>query len=106
MTLAPSERRLAKRYPMDVPIRLGADRGRTRDVSSRGVYVQTPARLETGAAVEMDLTLTNAFARGPVTLHVRGYVTRVTQHDQERCLAVAIEDWDITEPGLPGFARA
>src|SRR5262245_21822385 len=101
-----TERRHSKRYPMEVAMRVGADEGLTRDVSNRGVYFCAEVPLGEGAAVEMDLTLTNACVRGPVTLHVRGRVTRVDRLEEARGFAVAIEDWDITEAGRRGFVSA
>src|SRR5688572_9246629 len=98
-----SERRQTRRYLMDVPMRVGGDEGRTRDMSSRGVYFLSSRPIGMGEAVELDVTLTNACAQGPVTLHVRGRVTRVDQLEDELGLAVEIESWDITDLGSPGF---
>ena len=98
-----TERRQTRRYLMDVPMRVGNDEGRTRDMSSRGVYFLSNKPIEMGASVELDVTLTNACAQGPVTLHVRGRVTRVDQLEDELGLAVEIESWDVTDLGSPGF---
>jgi hypothetical protein len=98
-----AERRQTRRYPMDVPLRVGSEEGRTRDMSSRGVYFLSHQPIAMGAAVELDVTLTNACAQGPVSLHVRGRVTRVDQLEDELGLAVEIESWDVTDLGRPGF---
>jgi hypothetical protein len=98
-----TERRQTRRYLMDLPMRIGSDEGRTRDMSSRGVYFLSPTPIEMGASVELDMTLTNACAQGPVTLHVRGHVTRVDQLEDELGLAVEIDSWDVTDLGSPGF---
>jgi hypothetical protein len=103
MESATTERRESKRYLMEVGVRVGHEHGRTRNLSSRGVYVIAPEPLEPGRPVEMDMTLTSASAHGPVTLHVRGHVTRVDQLGDELGLAVAIESWDVTDPGTAGF---
>jgi hypothetical protein len=97
------ERRQTQRYAMDVPMRIGRHEGRTVDVSSRGVYFLSTRPLEPGAVVEMDMTLTNALARGPVTLHVRGHVIRVEELEEELGLAIEIDSWDVTDPGQAGF---
>jgi len=98
-----SERRRVKRYPMEVPMRFGDDEGRTLNLSSRGVYFLSAMPLEAGASVEMDVTLTNACAQGPITLHMRGRVIRVDQLEATLGVAAVIETWDVTDPGTPGF---
>jgi hypothetical protein len=99
-----TERRQAKRYPMAVPMRLGKSDGQTKDLSSRGVYFTAASPMREGTPVEMNVTLTNACARGPVTLHLRGHITRVDRLESELGAAVVIEEWDVTDLGLPGFA--
>jgi hypothetical protein len=104
METVSSERRHSRRYPLEVSTRVGMDQGRTRDMSSRGLYFLAPTSLDQGATIELHLTLTAASALGPVTLHVRGHVLRVDQlEDQQQGLAVVIEAWDVTDPGSPGF---
>ena len=103
MSSDPAERRQAKRYLMEVPMRLGEDEGRTKDLSSRGVYFVASAQLEEGTLIEMDVTLANACARGPVTLHMRGRIVRVHHLDTAVGAAAVIEEWDVTDPGEPGF---
>lgn len=100
------ERRQARRYPMEVPMRVGSDEGWTRDLSSRGVYFIATTRMEPGSMVEMDVTLTNACAQGPVTLHMRGRIIRVDELEESLGLAAVIETWDITDVGAPGFVEA
>jgi hypothetical protein len=95
-----TERRQTTRYSMDVPTRIGREEARTRDMSSRGVYLVSTRPIETGAAVEMDITLANACAHGPISLHVRGHVTRVDKLDDELGLAIAIDSWDVIDPGF------
>jgi hypothetical protein len=92
-----SERRQAKRYQMDVPMRLGEDEGRTKDFSSRGVYFLASSPPEEGKPIEMDVTLTNAFARGPVTLHMRGRIIRVDQLESAVGVAAVIEEWNVAD---------
>ena len=92
-----SERRQAKRYPMEVPMRFGDDEGRTLNLSSRGVYFLSATPLEAGASVDMDVTLTNACAHGPITLHLRGRVIRVDQLEATLGVAAVIESWEVAD---------
>ena len=106
METVSSERRHSRRYPLEVSTRVGEGEGRTRDMSSRGLYCLAPTSLDRGDTIELRLTLTAASALGPVTLHVRGHVLRVDQLEEEQGLAVVIEAWDVTDPGSSSFLQA
>lgn len=88
---------------MDVPVRVGGHEGRTRDLSSRGVYFLAAVLLEVGAVVELDVTLTYASALGPLHLHLRGRIIRVEELNRLRGLAAVIDTWEITDPDTAGL---
>jgi hypothetical protein len=97
MNTQEAERRQAKRYAMEVPLRFGDDEGRTLNLSSRGVYFLSATPLEAGSAVDIDVTLTNACAHGPITLHMHGRVIRVDQLEATLGVAAVIESWDVAD---------
>jgi hypothetical protein len=81
-----TERRNARRYDLSLPvvIRLpvgngdGARNGKTRDISTRGLYFTIEQDLIAGAELDITLTLPSEVTRGSeVFIHAMGKVVRV-----------------------------
>jgi hypothetical protein len=94
-------RRRAKRYPMDVPVRLGDREGRAQDLSTRGIYFTSPPELRLGSVIEIDLTLPNGIPSGPLHLHLFARVLRLEELGDEQGVACEIESWAISDEDTP-----
>lgn len=103
-----TERRAARRYDLSLPviIRVPVDRdassrnGRTRDISTRGVYFTFETDLEPGTELDITLTLPAEITRGTeVFVRAQGKVVRVEKKPEngtERTgIAAVIERYDI-----------
>lgn|SRR5690242_209904 len=103
-----TERRSARRYDLSLPIiiripvdkAVGSKNGRTRDISTRGVYFTLEQNLEAGAELDITLTLPTEITRGTeVQVRAQGRVIRVDQQsdDEDTRVGVAavIERYDI-----------
>jgi len=103
-----SERRVARRYELSLPvvIRTSAKtqaesrNGKTRDISTRGVYFTIDEDLKAGSEIDFMLTLPAEITHGTeVFIRAHGRVVRVDkkQEDHEERLGVAavIEKYDI-----------
>jgi hypothetical protein len=95
---AEQNRRRAKRYPMDVPVRLGDQEGRAQDLSTRGIYFTSSNDLKLGTVIEIHLTLPNGIPTGPLHLHLFARVLRMDDlGEDQRGVACEIESWAISE---------
>lgn len=103
-----SERRTARRYDLTLPISVknaaerlaGKQDGRTRDVSTKGLYFVVQQDLQAGSELEITLTLPGEVTHGTdVLVRAQGKVVRVERRleDGEERLGVAavIERYDI-----------
>src|SRR4030081_1115161 len=102
-----TERRTARRYDLSLPviIRVPVEKetsqnGKTRDISTRGVYFTIDQDLAAGAELDITLTLPAQITRGTeVFVRAQGKVVRVEKknHDGSLHLGVAavIERYDI-----------
>jgi len=104
-----TERRMARRYDLSLPVnvRLPINReprshsGQTRDISTRGVYFTVENDLAPGTELDFTLTLPAEITRGTeVFVRAHGRVVRVdrrsTTDDQEPIgIAAVIERYDI-----------
>jgi len=103
-----TERRTARRYDLSLPVvvRLPVEKnshsrsGRTRDISTRGVYFTLEKDLESGTELDITLTLPSEITRGTdVLVRAQGRVIRVEHDDQEDSkrvgVAAVIERYDI-----------
>jgi len=103
-----TERRTARRYDLTLPvsIRFAAEKlvarqeGKTRDISTRGLYFVVPQNIESGHELDITLTLPAEITHGTdVFVRAQGKVVRVEQRleDGETRLGVAavIERYDI-----------
>jgi c-di-GMP-binding flagellar brake protein YcgR len=103
-----TERRIARRYDLSLPviIRMSAERvadtqkGKTRDVSTRGVYFVLDQDLEPGSELDMTLTLPAEITHGSdVFVRALGKVVRVEKRMEDGStrmgVAAVIERYDI-----------
>ncbi len=103
-----TERRAARRYDLSLPviIRLPIQKevpsrnGKTRDISTRGVYFTIDHELTAGAELDITLTLPAEITRGTeVFVRAQGKVVRVERRQEngsERLgVAAVIERYDI-----------
>lgn len=109
-----TERRTARRYDLSLPIsiRFAVERlidrrdGKTRDISTRGLYFVVSQELATGSEVDITLTLPAEITHASdVFVRARGKVLRVEPRleDGEPRLGVAavIERYDIIRGEKP-----
>ncbi len=103
-----TERRAARRYDLSLPVIIrvpieketGSRNGKTRDISTRGVYFTIDNDLSTGAELDITLTLPAEITRGTeVYVRAQGKVVRVERRPDggsERVgIAAVIERYDI-----------
>jgi len=103
-----TERRTARRYDLSLPvlIRVPVDKtesarnGRTRDVSTRGVYFVLDQDVESGTELDITLTLPAEITRGTeVFVRAQGRVVRVDRNQDNGTkhigVAAVIERYDI-----------
>ncbi len=103
-----TERRAARRYDLSLPviIRVPLDKdaqsrnGKTRDISTRGVYFTIDQDMASGAELDITLTLPAEITRGTeVFVRAQGKVVRVEKKNGEGIerigVAAVIERYDI-----------
>jgi c-di-GMP-binding flagellar brake protein YcgR len=103
-----TERRTARRYDLSLPvmIRVAAERvvdmqeGRTRDVSTRGLYFVLDQDLAEGSEIDITLTLPAELTRGSeVLVRAMGKVVRLENRLEDGSsrmgVAAVIERYDI-----------
>jgi c-di-GMP-binding flagellar brake protein YcgR len=105
---AMTERRTARRYDLSLPIiiRIPAEReldrqqGKTRDVSTRGLYFVVEQNLEAGSELDITMTLPAEITHGTeVFVRALGKVVRVERRMEDgntrMGVAAVIERYDI-----------
>ena len=93
MQTAPSfsERRRARRYRLALPIELQAlGDGRTRDLSTTGVFFETGESLVPGSSIKFSVLLELAEPGPPLRLVCEGDVVRVERRDERLGVAATI----------------
>jgi hypothetical protein len=103
-----TERRAARRYDLSLPVIIrvpieksdNARSGRTRDISTRGVYFTLEQDLESGTELDITLTLPAEITRGTeVFVRAQGRVIRVDRRHDDGTknigVAAVIERYDI-----------
>lgn len=103
-----TERRTARRYDLSLPIiirvpterALDTQQGKTRDVSTRGLYFVIEQDLEAGSELDITLTLPAEITHGTeVFVRALGKVVRVEQRMEDgnarMGVAAVIERYDI-----------
>jgi PilZ domain-containing protein len=103
-----TERRTARRYDLSLPILirlserqiLDSQNGKTRDISTRGLYFVIDQELRAGSELEITLTLPGEITRGSeVLVRATGKVVRVEPRREDELdrlgVAAVIERYDI-----------
>jgi len=103
-----SERRTARRYDLSLPIIIrvpvekdaGSRNGKTRDISTRGLYFTIDQELGPGAELDITLTLPAEVTRGTeVFIRAMGKVVRVDRAPENGAsrvgVAAVIERYEI-----------
>jgi c-di-GMP-binding flagellar brake protein YcgR len=109
-----TERRTARRYDLSLPViirvpvdtEISSHSGKTRDISTRGVYFTLDDDFETGAELDITLTLPSEVTRGSeVFIRATGKVVRVDKrpdHGSSRVgVAAVIERYEIIRTESP-----
>ena len=97
------DKRTTRRFSLDLPISvkfLDNGRrelaGRTRDVSSRGVFMYLETEIQAGAPIEFVMTLPSEITLSdPIRVRCTGTVLRVDKSAQEQGVAIAITKYDF-----------
>jgi hypothetical protein len=101
------ERRNARRYDLSLPVmvRIPAEltdlqEGKTRDISTRGLYFLTEQDLQAGSELDITLTLPSEITHGSeVFVRAAGKVVRVERRSEPQDMrigvAAVIERYDI-----------
>jgi len=103
MTSPQSEQRSTRRFSLDLPISVkflddGKHEftGRTRDVSSRGVFMYIDTELTAGSPIEFVMTLPPEITLAdPIRVRCAGKILRVDKTAEDQGVAVAIEKYDF-----------
>jgi hypothetical protein len=103
-----AERRIARRYDLSLPvfIRVPAERtadsqqGKTRDVSTRGLYFVVDEKMESGSQLDITLTIPAEITHGSeVLIRALGRVVRVERRMEDgnvrMGVAAVIERYDM-----------
>jgi hypothetical protein len=103
-----TERRTTRRYDLTLPIiiRIPAERapdsqqGKTRDISTRGLYFVVDQNMESGSPLDITLTLPTEVTHGSeVFVRAHGKVVRVERRMEDGSarmgIAAVIERYDI-----------
>ena len=98
MTASPSaDRRHGSRFPIELPVELAEGTGRTRDLSSSGVYFETQEPFVPGAPLRLIVLLERAAflvsegaTASPLRLECEGYVVRVERREGRLGVAAAL----------------
>jgi len=103
-----TERRTARRYELSLPVVVRAPlhaqapsrNGRTRDISTRGVYFTIDEELAPGSELDFTFTLPAEITRGTeVFIRAHGKIVRVEKKQEDATerigVAAVIEKYDI-----------
>ena len=103
-----TERRTARRYDLSLPVIIripaedadGSQQGKTRDISTRGLYFVIDQDLEAGSGLDITLTLPAEITHGTeVFVRASGRVVRVERRMDDGTarmgVAAVIERYDI-----------
>jgi len=103
MAQAQPEKRSMRRFALELPISVKFLNdgkyeltGRTRDVSSRGVYMRLNSAIAEGSTIEFVMTLPpEVTLASAIRVRCYGRVLRVEKNGHEQGVAVAIEKYDF-----------
>lgn len=109
-----SERRTARRYELSLPVvvrgpqqrQVDPRNGKTRDISTRGVYFTIDQDLTPGSELDFTLTLPAEITRGTeVFIRAHGKVVRIEKKQEDGSVrmgvAAVIEKYDIIRTETP-----
>jgi len=112
-----SERRTARRYDLTLPVSIrfaaekvvGRQQGKTRDISTRGLFFVIDKDMEAGSDLDITLTLPAEITNGTdVFVRAQGKVVRVERRVEEgeprMGVAAVIERYDIIRGEIAGRA--
>jgi hypothetical protein len=88
------ERRRAERFPMTLPVQIGAGRGVTRDFSGLGVYFESDARFDVADEIEFVLVIPEA-----VDVRCVGKIVRLDIRGDRYGYAATIDSFSLNEAG-------
>jgi hypothetical protein len=94
------EARTGKRFPLELPIKIGSASGITGDLSAAGVYIKADAAMEIGSPVEFEITLPPEMTGGQenVTIQCKGRVVRTDDEGkggEGRGVACVIDSYEF-----------
>jgi hypothetical protein len=97
------EKRTTRRFSLDLPIAIKfldngtyEVTGRTRDVSSRGVFFYVNSSITEGSPIEFTMTLPPEITlASPIRVHCTGKVVRVDKSAHGQGVAVAIDKYNF-----------
>jgi len=103
MAQAQPEKRSMRRFALELPISVKflndgkyELKGRTRDVSSRGVFMHLSSQITPGATIEFVMTLPpEVTLASAIRVRCHGRVLRVEKNGHEQGVAVAIDKYDF-----------
>jgi len=98
-----SDKRRARRFPMELPVIVRADEmdnadtsTKTINISSNGIYFEFGSDMNPGSSLEFVLTLPEQIARGgPVKIKCLGKVIRVDRGGGSTGVAATIERYEF-----------
>jgi hypothetical protein len=97
------EKRTTRRFSLDLPISVKSTdnvetalKGKTRDVSSHGVFMYLNSEIAEGAGLEFVMTLPSEVTLAePIRVRCKGRVLRVQKTDRAQGIAVSIDRYDF-----------
>jgi len=103
-----TERRTARRYDLSLPViirvpterQIDSQEGKTRDISTRGLYFVIEQNMEAGSELDITLTLPAEITHGTeVFVRALGKIVRVERRNEDGTVrmgvAAVIERYDI-----------
>jgi len=109
MTESEMEKRATRRFSLDLPVTVKfldngtcEVSGRTRDVSSHGVFFYLDSEIHEGASIEFVMTLPSEITlTEPIRVQCAGKVVRVDRRTYQQGVAVAIDNYDFVGESTP-----
>ncbi len=109
-----TERRMARRYDLTLPVSirfavenlLTKQEGKTRDISTRGLYFVVSQELQSGSELDITLTLPAEITHGTeVLVRAQAKIVRVEHRVEDETprmgIAAVIERYDIIRGSTP-----
>jgi PilZ domain len=96
-----TEKRFTRRFSLELPVKFvdpehSVKTAKTRDVSSRGVYIYLDSEIAEGVPLEFVMTLpTEITLSDPIRVRCSGHVLRVEKQNDRQGVAVSIDRYDF-----------